>query len=144
MLLEAFLDAARRGDTEALAVLLHDEVRAYNDGGGRTRAARRVLVGVRNVARFVVGVAARHRARREVQPVRENGAAGAVVTLSGIPHVLSIQARDGLISRLFDVCNPDKQRGLRQLAAETPTVSVVVSAAAAEPGALTPRSDSTD
>lgn len=119
-LLDAFLGAARRGDTEALASLLHDEVRAYNDGGGRTKAARRVLLGVSNVARFVVGVAALHEGRREAQQVRVNGTPGAIVILSGVSHVLSVQVRDGRIYRLFDVCNPDKQRSLRARAAAPP------------------------
>lgn len=70
-------------------------------------------------------VAALHEGRREVQPVTVNGAPGAIVMLSDIPHVLSIQVRDGLIYRLFDVCNPDKQRSLRQLATEAPPVSAM-------------------
>lgn len=91
--------------------------------GGRTRAARRVLVGVSNVARFVVGVAALHEGRRELRPVTVNGAPGAIVMLSGVPHVLSIQVRDGRIFRLFDVCNPDKQRSLHAIAIEVPPAS---------------------
>lgn len=122
-LLGAFLSAARQGDTEALKRLLHEDVRAYNDGGGRTRAARRVLVGASNVARFAVGVASLHEDRRAMQPVTVSGAPGAIVTLSDIPHILSIQVRDGLIYRIFDVCNPDKQRSLRTIATEAPLTS---------------------
>lgn len=111
-LLRSFLAAARDGDVEALAGLLHEDVRAYQDGGGRVRAARHVLVGASKVARFVVGVAALHEARPAVGWATVNGAPGAVVTLGGVPHVLSLEVRDGRIHRLFDVCNPDKLGGL--------------------------------
>ena len=107
-LLAAFLAAAERGDVTALVTLLHDEVKVYQDGGGRTRAALRVIVGAVNVARFVVGVASRHEDRAVVF-TRVNTSPGAVVTLSGVEHVISLEVRDGRIRRLFDMCNPDKQ-----------------------------------
>lgn len=107
-LLEAFLSAARDGDLDQLTALLHADVRAYQDGGGVTKAARRVLVGPRNVARFAAGVAALHRARRTIDFVQVNGAPGAVITLAGAVHVLSIEVLEGRIHRVFDVCNPDK------------------------------------
>lgn len=108
VLLRAFLAAAHHGDVEALAGLLHGDVKAYQDGGGRTRAARRVLDTAPNVARFAVGVAALHETRRTVRFAIVNGAPGAVVTLSGVSHVLSLHLRDGRIYRVFDLCNPDK------------------------------------
>jgi len=114
-LLGAFVAAARSGDVDRLTELLHADVRAYQDGGGKARAARRVLVGAANVARFTVGVAGLHRARRTVAFVDVNGAPGAVIMLSGIAHVLSAEIRDGRIYRLFDVCNPDKLTTLRRV-----------------------------
>lgn len=113
-LLGAFVAAARAGDVDRLTELLHADVRAYQDGGGKVRAARRVLVGAANVARFTVGVAGLHRARRTVAFADVNGAPGAVLMLSGIAHVLSAEIRDGRIYRLFDVCNPDKLTTLRR------------------------------
>lgn len=107
-LLAAFLRAARAGDVARLSELLHLDVAAYQDGGGRTRAARRILRGRSKVARFVVGIAALHGARRTARLVTVGGAPGLLVTLSGSVHVVSVQVRDGLILRLFDVCNPDK------------------------------------
>ncbi len=113
-LLAAFLRAARAGDTDRLTELLHLDVTAYQDGGGKTRAARRILLGRSNVARFVAGVAALHGARRTVRPVTVGGAPGALLSLSGSTHVISVQVRDGLIARLFDVCNPEKLGGWAQ------------------------------
>lgn len=110
-LLAAFLAAARRGAVEELSGLLHADVAAYQDGGGKTRAARRALLGVANVARFATGIAALHD-DRAVRFVQVNNAPGAVVTLSGVEHVLSLHVRDDRIYRLFDVCNPDKQAHL--------------------------------
>lgn len=108
-LLAAFLTATRDGELEALAELLHRDVEAHQDSGGHTRAARRVLFGVAKVARFAVGVAALHE-DRAVTFIQVNGTPGAIVTLTGANHVLSIQVRDGRIYRLFDACNPDKLR----------------------------------
>ncbi|ASO18297.1 RNA polymerase sigma-70 factor (ECF subfamily) [Actinoalloteichus hoggarensis] len=121
-LLTAFLTAARDGDVEALSALLADEVVAYNDGGGRMRAALRPLFGRANVARFVVGVADLHRARRAVRLVTVNGGPGAIVTLSGAEHVVSLDVRDGVIHRVFDVCNPDKLGRVRETGRPQPVV----------------------
>lgn len=118
-LLAAFLAAAREGDVDALAGLLHHDVEAYQDGGGKTRAARRVLLGIPHVARFVAGVASLH-SDRSARFVQVNGQPGAIVTLSGIEHVLSVQVRDGRLVRLFDVCNPDKHTTLAALAGGPP------------------------
>lgn len=120
LLINAFLWAARDGDIDMLATLLHKDVRAYNDGGGRTRAARRVLLGVGNVARFAAGVAALHEGRRQSREAIVNGEPGMIVELSGVTHVLSIQVREGRIYRLFDVCNPDKLRSLPRSKTEAP------------------------
>ncbi|MEV0731610.1 sigma-70 family RNA polymerase sigma factor [Polymorphospora sp. NPDC050346] len=106
-LLVAFLSAARDGDLDALVALLHDDVVAYNDGGGRRRAARNPLFGPAKVARFVVGISGMS-TRRAVRLVTVNGTPGAIVTLAGVVHVISIQVRDGRIHRIFDVSNPDK------------------------------------
>ncbi|MBO9556890.1 sigma factor [Cellulomonas sp.] len=141
-LLDAFTRAARLGDTAALRALLHDEVRAYNDGGGRARAARRVLTGSDAVARFVAGVASRHVGRRAVRPVVVNGTPGLVVTLSGVDHVVSVQVRDGRLFRVFDVCNPDKQRSLRGPTAQASAAGDPLSPAAAGPCGSAPRSGS--
>ncbi len=117
-LLELFLRAARAGDVAALLGLLHADVVAYSDGGGRVRAARRPLYGPSNVARFTAGVTARHPAERSTaQLLAVNAGPGAVLTMSGDRHVISLQVRDGRIYRLFDVANPDKHAGLAGLVA---------------------------
>ncbi len=114
-LLKAFLHAARDGDPDRLAELLHADVKAYQDGGGKTRAALRVLMGAQNVARFATGVAALHRAGGSAVFVNVNGAPGVILMLSNVCHVLSVEARQGRIYRLFDVCNPDKHTTLKQM-----------------------------
>lgn len=112
-LLTLFLRAARAGNVDALLELLHTDVVAYSDGGGRVRAARRPLFGPSNVARFTAGVVARNPAdRTTLRLVSVNAGPGAVLTISGDEHVLSLQVRDGLIYRLFDVSNPEKHAGL--------------------------------
>lgn len=145
VLLDAFVNAARDGDLASLHDLLHAEVVAYSDGGGKRKAARRPLLGPSNVARFAIGVAGLHKARRTVRFVTVGGAPGVIVTFSGIPHVLSLQVRDNRIYRLFDVSNPDKHSTLRALLPEVDTAgSPRVSSKEAVHGASTLRSGSTD
>lgn len=85
------------------------------------RAALRPLSGPSNVARFTAGVASLHPGDRStLQLVSVSGGPGAVLTMSGDRHVLTLHVRDGLIYRLFDVANPDKHGGLWGLTAACP------------------------
>ncbi|UCR89363.1 sigma-70 family RNA polymerase sigma factor [Mycetocola spongiae] len=111
-LLRAFLRAAREGDLAALEAVLHADVVSYNDGGGRVRAALNPIYGRPRVARFSAGVAALHATRRRVRFLRVNGRPGAVLTLSGGVHILSVEVREGAIFRVYDVLNPAKHGAL--------------------------------
>ncbi|MEB4615604.1 sigma-70 family RNA polymerase sigma factor [Leucobacter sp. M11] len=110
-LLTAFLSAARDGDVAGLTALLHAEVIAFNDGGGRTRAARRPLLGPDRVARFAAGVSGLHDSQA-ARPVWANGRPAAVVTLSGVAHLVTVEVRDGRIARITDLSDPGKLGGL--------------------------------
>ena len=114
-LLIAYLDAARLGDVQSLIVILHEQVIAYQDGGGKVSAALRALLGPSNVARFTTGVARLHLGQRSARPVTVGGTLGVLLSLTETRHVISVQIRDGLIYRLFDVCNPEKHGTLSRL-----------------------------
>ncbi len=112
-LLERFLHAARSGDLVALGELLSEDVVAYNDGGGKVRAALRPVTGRAKVLHFVAGLMSRY-------PI---GAAG-LVTANGEPAIwtvlgeqrqlITVDLRDGRIHAIYAVLNPDKLRHLPQ------------------------------
>ncbi|WP_199700949.1 RNA polymerase sigma factor SigJ [Jiangella rhizosphaerae] len=109
VLLERFLVAAREGDLATLRSLLHDDVVAWSDGGGRARAARNPVLGADRVARFFAGIYSRRRPAYEL--VELNGAPGAVISLPD-RQALTFSVADGRISALFLIANPDKLGGL--------------------------------
>jgi RNA polymerase sigma factor (sigma-70 family) len=108
-LVAAFAAAARRGDLTALERLLHTDVEAWSDGGGRVRAARRPVVGARKVARFFAAVYAKP-PRFSASPVEVNGQPALVVRYVTREHVLAVAVTDGLIGRVYLVANPAKLR----------------------------------
>jgi hypothetical protein len=55
--LEAFIDAAQKGDLAALEGLFAEDVVSYSDGGGLVRAARVPVAGRERVAKFIAAVA---------------------------------------------------------------------------------------
>ncbi|MGZ4455842.1 MAG: RNA polymerase sigma factor SigJ [Nocardioides sp.] len=103
----AFVLAAAGGDLGALVGTLAADVVLTSDGGGVVSAARRPVLGPDRVARFILGIAAKHEG--SILPVAVNGATGLVVTnAEGLHSVISFTVSDGRISRIDMVLAPDK------------------------------------
>ncbi len=119
-LLEEFLAAVGSGDLGSLTRLLHPEVTLYGDSGGKARTARRPIVGVDKVGRFILGIIDMYGTELTVgaarpalvnggvglvlpSPTAENGGSGKIQ-----PRVFTAAFRDGRISEFFDIVNPDK------------------------------------
>lgn len=113
-LLERFLRAARHGNLAELNDTLHDDVIAWSDGGGKVRSARHPVRGAERVARFFAGIYGRGEPVR-VRAVEINGTPGAVVSDSGRVHVLTFAVRDGKVSGVYLVANPDKTAAIRHM-----------------------------
>ncbi|MDG4805736.1 RNA polymerase sigma factor SigJ [Micromonospora sp. WMMD1120] len=107
-LLKAFLAAARDGDLATLTGLVAADAVAWNDGGGRVRAAINPVTGPDRIARFYAGVyGPRHRVT--IDPIELNGEPGVVITrANGSPYTLTIAAADGRITGIYVVGNPAK------------------------------------
>lgn len=105
----AFILAAAGGDLAALVGTLDTDVVLTSDGAGIVSAARRPVLGPDRVARFILGIAAKHEG--SIVPVKVNGATGlAVMNGEGLHSVVSLTVREGRISRIDMVLAPDKLR----------------------------------
>jgi len=124
---ERFLSACVGGDVRPLLEMLSPEVTILADGGGVVSAARRPVVGVENVARFLLGIVQKYGlymqegADLQVEVVAGgvNGAPAIVAYLDGkvlYMYVLDM-AEDGRIRSVFGMANPEKLSGVRALEA---------------------------
>lgn len=104
----AFREACETGDLDSLVALLDPAVESRSDGGGKVRSALRPITGADKVARFLLGLLRRE---PDVELVEDdiNGAPGVTVSIAGTTiAVLAADVRDGLITDLWLVVNPDK------------------------------------
>lgn len=106
-LLDRFLQAARSGDLAALGELLTEDVVAYNDGGGKVRAALRPVIGRAKVLHFVAGLMSRYPLER-AGLVAANGEPAIWTVLGGQRQLITAGLRDGRIHAIYAVLNPDK------------------------------------
>nr|WP_307796328.1 RNA polymerase sigma-70 factor [Amycolatopsis sp. 195334CR] len=105
-----FLRAASTGDVRALMDLMAPDVVALSDGGGKVSAARRPVAGRSDVARFVAGVS-RRLPEPSVELAAYNGLpAVRFLTGGALDWVLALELRDGRITGLYGIRNPDKLR----------------------------------
>ncbi len=102
-----FLAATTTGDLAALAELLAEDVVAYNDGGGKVRAAVRPIVGRDALLRFAAGLLRRY-PLSAAAVVEANGAPAVLVDGGGVRQLIALEVADGRIRTVFTVRNPDK------------------------------------
>ena len=117
-LLSAFGAATQSGDLNALTQLLASDVRVVTDGGGKVRAALKVIEGADNVARFLVEVTRKRpdawwRDDFRLRFATINGLPGVIVDApEGAMQTSAFEIEDGVIRALYVVRNPDKLRHL--------------------------------
>jgi RNA polymerase sigma-70 factor (ECF subfamily) len=107
-LVESFVLAAREGDLAGLEKLLAEDVTWWSDGGGKVTAARRPLVGRETVAHFLVGLR-RFGGDWDLTVAEVNGMPALVAhAAEQLVAVASCELRDGVITHVRVVANPDK------------------------------------
>ncbi|WP_244883885.1 RNA polymerase sigma factor SigJ [Paracidovorax oryzae] len=114
-LVARFLEGMRTQSHAELLALFSEEAQWTSDGGGRVRAASRVLHGPRALARLAAGIWRRYLAGQPIEAAEVNGAPGLIVRDADSGAVRSVMAfeTDGLrIRAIYSVLNPDKLRGL--------------------------------
>jgi RNA polymerase sigma-70 factor (ECF subfamily) len=108
-LLDRFVAAVQAQDREALLALFAQEATWTSDGGGKTRAALKVVRGRERVVRFVLGVLGEHAESFTFAPITVNNEAGVALRLGGELFSVIAARTDGVrILDIYTVLNPDK------------------------------------
>ena len=117
-LLEKFMAALHAQDHETLLALFAEDATWTSDGGGKTKAARKVVRGAAHVVRFATGVWRRYLSRLTQRVVSINGESGLLMCVDGRPmSVISIDTDGVRILAVYTVLNPDK---LKRIALSQP------------------------
>lgn len=112
-LLDRFVTAVQSQDKTALLQVLSADVTWTSDGGGKAKAARKVVHGADHVARFIHGVIGRYAGTFEMRPVTVNGQAGlALYGYGRLVSIITVNTDGARILDFYSVLNPDKLRGL--------------------------------
>ncbi|HEY1174709.1 MAG TPA: RNA polymerase sigma-70 factor [Phytomonospora sp.] len=106
-LLSTFMTAAENGDLDALTAMLGEDVEAWNDGGGRVRAALRPITGLARVGRFIAGLLEKF-TFTEVAIVEANGVPALRAKADGMDQLIFVDFRDGKVRGVYAVLNPEK------------------------------------
>jgi RNA polymerase sigma-70 factor (ECF subfamily) len=107
----AFVAASANADVGALSALLAEDAILVSDGGGKRKAALRVLVGSEDIIAFFQKLAWRNGVPvvDALRSVRINGYPGFVLSLEDGPETMAFQpGEDGKIAAVYVVRNPEK------------------------------------
>ncbi|TYB51027.1 RNA polymerase sigma-70 factor [Nonomuraea sp. PA05] len=119
---ERFLGASTGGDLNALIALFSDQVTMVSDGGGKARAALRVITGAENVGRYLLSINTPENIAKFMVSIGMtdlpgmslglatlNNAPAIVVSADGkVISVISLLISDGRIETVYVLANPDK------------------------------------
>jgi RNA polymerase sigma-70 factor (ECF subfamily) len=112
-LLDGLVQALQTHDKDALLKLLAKDSAWTSDGGGKARAARKVIRGAEKVARFGTGVYRKIVSHVTFQPVTVNGEPGVASFYDGqLLAVITIRTDGHRILDVFSILNPEKLRAV--------------------------------
>jgi RNA polymerase sigma-70 factor (ECF subfamily) len=113
-LIDAFMRAVQLRDRDALLALFAEEATLTADGGGKAKAAHKIVRGGPSVARFLLGVLRRAESQLELRKIAVNGETGVALLVHGqLMSVISLRTDGSRIVGLYNVLNPDKLRNVR-------------------------------
>jgi len=113
-LLDGLAQAIQSQDPDAMLKLLAEDASWTSDGGGKAKAAKKVIRGARRVARERLGVFHRHVSELEFRPMRVNDEAGfAVYWGAQLISLITIRTDGRRILDVYSILNPDKLHGLK-------------------------------
>jgi RNA polymerase sigma-70 factor (ECF subfamily) len=115
---EQLLAAFTAGDLDGVVAVLHPDAVLIGDSDGKARTARRHMVGSDKITRFMFGLVRTYGIHRISlgETVLVNGQFA--LTIPDLPaegdyrevnrRVMTFDVRDGQVTRIYDMCNPDK------------------------------------
>jgi RNA polymerase sigma-70 factor, ECF subfamily len=121
---EQLLAAIMGGDLDAVVRLLHPDAVLIGDSDGKARTARHLVTGPNKIARFLLALVKVYGLHRipDGELVLVNGDLGMIIP--EVPaedgyreisrRVTAFAMRDGRVSAVYDVVNPDKLTNLRR------------------------------
>ena len=107
----AFAAASVSADVSALSAMLAEDAIMVTDGGGKRKAALRILVGRDDIIRLLQGLKWRHGTPlfERFEMVRINGNPGLVLHFQDGPETIAFEpGPDGRIAAIYAMRNPDK------------------------------------
>ncbi|MCT9092561.1 RNA polymerase sigma-70 factor [Streptomyces sp. ASQP_92] len=113
---ERLLTAAATGDVQGLMDVLAPDVVFLGDGGGLVTTALRPVVGPDKVARLLLGLLAKgaRMGELDIRLPTYNGMHSVAVLVDGVlDQLTSIEVRDGVVTSLYCVRNPQKLTSVR-------------------------------
>ena len=112
-LVETFMRAIELRDRDALLEIFAEEATLTSDGGGKARAAHKVVRGGRSVARYLLGVLRGAQHGLTLQKIAVNGETGIALRVDGrLVAVMSLLTDGRRILGVYSVLNPDKLRSV--------------------------------
>lgn len=118
----AFRDATSAGGIEALLRVLAPDVELHSDGGGVVRAALNVVSGADRVARFLLGIAAKHPKMHTEELQTGDGLAFLFRQDGEVFSVVNLGVDDGAVTRVWIMMNPHKLSPWRTASDAAPAV----------------------
>ena len=110
-LVDTFIRAVELRDRDALIALFASEATLTSDGGGKAKAAHKVVHGGERVARFLLGVLRPAREHLELRRISVNREPGVALLVAGRLLAVTSLVTDGArILGVYTVLNPDKLR----------------------------------
>jgi RNA polymerase sigma-70 factor (ECF subfamily) len=108
-LLRQLARAIETQDAKVLLSVLSTDATWTSDGGGKTKAAKKIVSGAEHVARFGVGVFRRYLSRVKFVAANVNDEAGLAVMVEGqLLSVITIRTDGQRILGVYSILNPDK------------------------------------
>ncbi len=108
-LIESFMRAIELRDRDALLAIFAEEATLMSDGGGKAKAAQKVVRGGESVVRFLLGVLHAARPRLTLRKITVNGETGIELRVGGrLVSVMSLVTDGRQILGVYSVLNPDK------------------------------------
>jgi RNA polymerase sigma-70 factor (ECF subfamily) len=112
-LLGKLVGAIQANDKIALVGLLAEDATWTSDGGGKAKAAKKVVRGGQRIAQFVLGVLRRARPHLHFRGITVNNESGlAMMYQDRLIAVMSFRTDGVRILDVFSVLNPEKLRGI--------------------------------